>query len=146
MLDHDCDAGLGELIDAAPNRLQVSANLLRTLTVAERNCPFDQRQSPRIPVMLKGAVDVSGPLPAFPRKDIRGRAIVCDASLRGMRFLFDQQLWPGERVLLYLLEGKFGGEVSRARRLQASCYEIGVRLDAPLSQDLIRKLLAKRPS
>ncbi|HUE71030.1 MAG TPA: PilZ domain-containing protein [Pirellulaceae bacterium] len=144
MLDHDCHPSFGELIDAAPNRLQVPATLLRALSVAERHCQFDQRQSPRIPLMLKGAADVSSTLPAFPRGDIRGRVIVCDASLRGMRFLFDQQLWPGERVRLLLPESQFTGEVARARRLQPHCYEIGVRLDAALSQNLIRQFLSQQ--
>ncbi len=146
MLDHDCQPALGELIEAAPNRLQVPPNLLRSLAAAKRHCPFEQRQSPRISLLLKGAADVSGSLPAFPRKDIRGRAIVCDVSLRGMRFLFDLQLWPGERVLLYLPEGQFAGEVARARRLQPQCYEIGLRLDSALPPELIRHFLSQQRS
>ena len=138
MLDHDSHPSFGELIDAAPNRLEVPSTVLRALLVAERHCQIEQRQSPRIPLMLKAAVDIAATLPAFPRGDDRGRAIVCDASLRGMRFLFDQQLWPCERVRLYLPEHQFTGEVARARRIQAHCYEIGLRLDAPLSQDMIR--------
>lgn len=144
MLDQDCHASHAELIAAAPNRLQIPGALARALTVAERRCEVEQRQSPRILLMMPAAVDVSSSLPAFPRGDIRGQAIVCDASLRGMRFLFDQQLWPGERVSLYLPEALLKGEVARARRLQAHCYEIGVRLDAPLSQPLIREFMAQQ--
>jgi hypothetical protein len=144
VLGHDCHAPFSEVIDAAPNRLQVPATLVRALAASERHCEFDQRQSPRIPLMLKAAVDVSRPLPAFPRADICGRAIVCDASLRGLRFLFDQQLWPGERVSLFVPEAQFTGEVARARRLHPQCYEIGLRLDAPLSPELIRSFLAQQ--
>src|SRR5687768_13404686 len=143
MLDHDCHSSFVELIETAPSRLQVPASLVRTLAVAERHGQFDQRQSPRIPLLLQAAAEVSSTFPAFPRGDIRGRAIICDASLRGMRFLFDQQLWPGERVRLYLPDAQFTGEVARARRLQSHCFEIGARLDAPLSQDLIRKFLTQ---
>ena len=144
MLDHDCHPSFGELIDAAPNRLQVPQTLVRALHVAERHCQIEQRQSPRIPLLLAAAAEVPGPLPAFPRGDVRGRAIVCDASLRGMRFLFDQQLWPGERVRLTLPDVQLTGEVARSRRIQSHCYEIGIRLDAPLSQDMIRTFHAQQ--
>lgn len=144
MLDQSCHPSFGELVASAPERLELSPNLARTLSAAHRHCQFDQRQWPRIPLMLQAAVELSSPLAAFPRGDIRGRAIVCDASVRGMRFLFDQQLWPGDRVRLFLAEAQFEGEVVRARRLEARCYEIGLRLETPLSQDMIRHFLAQK--
>jgi hypothetical protein len=144
VLDQDCHAPFAELIAAAPNRLQAPGSLIRALTVADRHCHFEQRQSPRIPLLLHGAAEVAGPLPAFPRGDIRGKAIICDVSLRGMRFLFDLQLWPGERVNLFLPDVQFSGEVARARRLQSHCYEIGIRLDAALPPLLIKQFMAQQ--
>ncbi len=144
MLDQDRHAPFAELIAAAPSRLQIPTSLARALTVAQRHSHIEQRQSPRIGLLLHAAAEVAGPLPAFPRTDTRGKAIICDASLRGMRFLFDQQLWPGERVSLFLPEAQLSGEVARARRLQPQCYEIGIRLDAALPPALIKQFMAQQ--
>jgi hypothetical protein len=86
-------------------------------------------------------MQVSQPLPAFSRADAPGGILIRDVSRRGLQFLFDQQLFPGEQLRIWLPETELKGEVIRCRRLGPRYYEIGVRLAAALSPALVRQLL-----
>ena len=77
---------------------------------------------------------------AFRRK----RGWVRDVSLRGIRFLYHEQLYPGERIRLWVPEAELSGEVARTLRMGERCYEIGARLDAAIPAKLLKRLLAAR--
>ena len=144
MLDQNCQAPFAQLIDAAPLRLETPPE--RTVprgTAAATPFPFEQRQSPRIEHRRRGAMQVADPIPAIRRTATPDGILVRDVSRRGMRFLFDQQLFPGEKLRIWLPEAELRGDVMRCRRLGPRCYEVGVRLADALAPALIRQLLSQ---
>lgn len=106
--------------------------------------PIDQRRTARIPTLIRAAAEVSQPLEAIPRGDTRAQVWVRDVSLRGIRFLYHEQLYPGERIRLWVPEAELSGEVARTLRVGERCYEIGARLDAAIPAKLLKRLLAAR--
>ena len=143
MLDQADQAPFAQLIDAAPLRLEAPVEPLPPPSAdGARSVPFEQRQSPRITLRRRGAMQVSRPLPAFARASTPDGILVRDVSRRGLRFLFDQQLFPGEQLKIWLPEAELTAEVTRCRRLGPRCYEIGVRLASALTPVLVRQLLS----
>jgi hypothetical protein len=100
--------------------------------------PVEDRQAARVPTFARAAMCISRGLPAFPRDGTVVGTIVVDVSLRGVRLLYDEQLFPREEVCIWLPGTELHGEVARCRRLSAKCYEAGVRLDAPFPSSLLK--------
>lgn len=146
MLDQISSEPFDHLIASAPCRLTLGAELSAYLNGSQRAAasPIDERLTGRIAAYMRAAVDVWQELPAFPRRELLAQAIITDVSLRGMRFLFDQQLFPGERVAVWLPQVELTGEVARCRRLAKNGYEIGVRLQAPLPAGQLKQFLVQR--
>lgn len=144
MLDQVSQSPFSQLINAAPLRLQVPVESPVPLAASAgaQSIPFDQRQAPRVNFRRRGAMQVSQPLPTCSRTDAHGGILVWDVSRRGLRFLFDEQLFPGEQLRIWLPETELKGEVIRCRRLGPRCYEIGVRLADALAPELVRQLLS----
>lgn len=65
--------------------------------------------------------------PSVPREERNYVILTRDLSRSGIGFLHAEQLYPGERVRLWLPTGPVATEVTRCRRHDARCYEIGVR-------------------
>lgn len=137
-------APFAQLIDTAPLRLEDPAERSAPPAAFEgaRTIPCEQRQSPRASLRRRGAMQVSQTLPALTRADAPGGILVRDVSRRGLQFLFDEQLFPGEQLKIWLPETELRGEVIRCRRLGPRCYEIGVRLADALTPALVRHVLS----
>jgi PilZ domain-containing protein len=142
--DRASPAPFAQLIAAAPLRLQVPVE--PAPAVACDDAPLvrvEQRQSQRASLRRRGAMQVSQSLPALNRAAAPGGILVLDVSRRGLRFLYDEQLFPGEQVRIWLTETELQGEVIRCRRLGLHCYEIGIRLADPLAPALVRRMLTE---
>lgn len=146
MLEITGDEPFQALIQAAPCRLQWSGELDHWLAdpPGGSTSQFDERQMARLPGFHPAAAEVTKALPAFPRAGTRAQAIITDISLRGLRLVFDLQLWPGERVAVWLPDWELTGEVVRCRRLGQNCFEIGIRLAAAIPPRLLRQFLSER--
>jgi len=105
--------------------------------------PVEDRQAARVPTFTRAAIRVTRGLPAFPRDGAVVGTILVDVSLRGMRLLYGEQLFPKEEVSIWLPSTELHGEVTRCRRLSATCYETGVRLDAPLPTWLLKAAIRR---
>jgi hypothetical protein len=92
----------------------------------------DWRQFPRFYCRTAAALEVESTLPAMPRPRQAQRVYVSDVSRVSIAILHSEQLFPGERLRLTLLDGITRPmHVARCRRIAVNCYEIAARLDAP---------------
>jgi hypothetical protein len=86
----------------------------------------DRRQFARFYYRRKAIVKTLPSLPKLAREETLVCVYVRDVSRLGVGFLYNQQLFPGERCLLYIPElGNRCVEVASCRRLEAGCYSIG---------------------
>lgn len=86
----------------------------------------DRRRSPRFFFRRKAVVKTLGGLPKLPREETLACVYLRDISRRGVAFLFDKQLFPGERCQMFIPElGNRQVEIASCRRLAAGCYSIG---------------------
>jgi hypothetical protein len=67
-------------------------------------------------------------LPAVPRAREFHQVWTRDVSRGGMSFLHSGQLYPGERVRLWLSSGKLECAVERCQRHNPHCWEIGAEI------------------
>jgi hypothetical protein len=91
----------------------------------------DLRQFPRFYFRSPAALEVQSTLPALPRAQKVERAYVKDISRAAVAILHSEQLFPGERMWLTVLDGvRRSTTVTRCRRIQANCYEVAALFDA----------------
>ncbi len=91
----------------------------------------DLRQFPRFYFRTAAALEIEPGLPALPRPRRTERVYVKDISRAAVAILHSEQLYPGERLRLTLIDGaeRFA-TVNRCRRVQAECYEVAGLFDA----------------
>lgn len=143
MPDQASPSPFAQLIADAPLRLQSPPGLASSEAAdGGRITAVERRQTPRASLHRRGAIQVSQPLPAITRAEALSGILVRDVSRRGLRFLYDEQLFPGEQVKIWLPDTELQGEVIRCRRLASHCYEIGVRLVDALASAQVRHLLS----
>lgn len=86
----------------------------------------ERRRYPRYYYRRKGVVKTVCGLPKLAREESLSCVYLRDISRRGVAFLFDKQLFPGERCLVYIPElGNRLVQVASCRKLQAGCFAIG---------------------
>jgi hypothetical protein len=92
----------------------------------------DLRQFPRFYFRSAAALEIRSKLPALPRPEVAARVYVKDISRAAVAILHGEQLYPGERLLLTLIDGgQRTATVTRCRRIQADCYEVAAQFDVP---------------
>lgn len=140
MLDHDRDEPFAQLIAAAPLRVEPPPGVTTSRDSPGHlaRFPVEDRQAARVPTFAVAAMRIARGLPAFPRNGEVVGTLLIDVSLRGVRLLTDEQLFPKEEVCIWLPSTELHGEVARCRRLSAACWDTGVRLDAPLPLWLLK--------
>ncbi len=86
----------------------------------------DRRRFARLHCPGRAVLQLETSLPAI----YRGRQVHCvvtkDVSRSGLSFLHTEQLFPHEKVKLWLSMGKRNATVVRCQRRNKKCYEIGV--------------------
>ena len=125
----------------------------------------DARQFPRFYLRTAAAMEVESTLPAMPRLRQKCRVYVSDVSKVSIALLHSQQLYPGERLQLMLIDGATrtvrrgplpaaGGELLRDRRsareaeslnAPTSRLRAGARRAIPGSTGRLRTTAACRP-
>lgn len=140
MLDQDRDEPFAQLIAAAPLRVEPPPGMTpgRKSPGNSAAFPVEDRQAARVPTFAFAAMRIARGLPAFPRDGEVVGTFLVDVSLRGVRLLTHEQLFPKEEVCVWLPSTELHGEVARCRRLSATCWDTGVRLDAPLPSWLLK--------
>lgn len=91
--------------------------------------PLEERKYARYRFCRPAALQILEDLPLLPRMRKTGGGYIVSISIGGAAILFDEQLYPQERVRIWLAAGTLSGTVARCRRLGTRCYEVGVILD-----------------
>ncbi len=88
----------------------------------------DQRRFPRFYFRTTAGLTYVASLPNLERPTGSFRVFVKDISRGSAAFLHGEQLFPRERVKLLLIDGvERLLEVTRCRRIQANCFEVGAQ-------------------
>ncbi|HEX4143619.1 MAG TPA: PilZ domain-containing protein [Pirellulales bacterium] len=130
--DHDA----ARMIERLDSRVELPADFFD-----KQNGPIpvrwvDLRQFPRFYFRTPAALEIQSTLPALSRSPGAVRVYVKDISRAAVAVLHSEQLFPGERLWLTVLDGvRRSTTVSRCRRIQANCYEIAALFDAGDSAD-----------
>lgn len=84
---------------------------------------------PRFYCRTFAALTVRSSLPGLPRDVSTERVCLKDVSRSGVSLLHSRQLYPGERLELVVLDGvRRELQVTRCRKIQDRCYEVGAAL------------------
>jgi hypothetical protein len=123
--DHDAANMIGRL----PSRVVLPADFFEKIGPLGTRWE-DLRQFPRFYFRSAAALEIESSLPALPRSDVVERVYVKDISRAAVAVLHSEQLYPGERLRLTLIDGgERTATVSRCRRIQPDCYEVAARFD-----------------
>lgn len=89
--------------------------------------PDDRRRFARFHCLTPAVLECRGSLPALPRESTPFVVLCKDISRNGIAFLHEVQLFPEEEITLWLPLGKLTYSISRCRRHNERCYEIGAK-------------------
>ena len=117
---------LRELFARLPETVQVPPHL--AVDDGESSVPQNLRRFARKKVRGEMLCQITGVLPSVPRSSEVKKVVSLDLSRSGFCYLTDQQLYPGEEVLLWTLIGRIPCEVARCLKHNDRCYEIGVEV------------------
>jgi hypothetical protein len=122
--------------DAASLIAGLDSRVVLPLDFFEKSGPLgtrwdDMRQFPRFYYRTAAALEITSVLPALRRPPLAERVYVKDVSRAAVAILHGEQLYPGERLRLTMIDGKRrNATVTRCRRVDAHCYEVAARYDA----------------
>jgi PilZ domain len=130
--DHDA----ARMIEGLESRVALPADFFEKKNGAIPVRWVDLRQFPRFYFRSAAALEVQSTLPALPRSPEVVRGYVKDISRAAVAVLHSEQLFPGERLWVTVLDGvRRGTTVTRCRRIQDNCYEVAARFDAAQTAD-----------
>lgn len=115
---------LTTLLARLPLTMQVPSHLLAK--EGDPRVPHDLRRFARKRAHGEMLCQILSTMPTVPRGAEIRKVMSLDVSRSGFCFLLDQQLYPGEEVMLWTLIGKIPCEVARCLKHDERCYEIGV--------------------
>lgn len=119
------------VIDSVPCLVQVPAEYAELLEEEgyATPSPMEERKYARYRFCRPAALQIIEEIPLLPRMRKIGGAFLVSISIGGAAVLFDEQLYPQEKVRIWIAAETLTGTVSRCRRIGPKCYEIGVFLD-----------------
>lgn len=127
MLEEDYSEELDRLLEACECDLAVPSQW------QQRSGPIpsienDRRHSDRQYVSVNAVLEYGQSLPGIPREHTMAKVLTRDLSDNGVGFYYSQQLFPGERVSLWLSSGKRTFQIVRCVRHNENCFEVGATL------------------
>ncbi len=103
--------------------------------------PDERRRFHRLASPAKTLLELSTTIEGIPREAGFFSVLTIDLSRSGAAFLHARELYPGEVPVLWLPSGKMKCRVTRCRRHNRRCYEIGTAFtDGPQSAAWLRAL------
>lgn len=119
------------VIDSVPCLVEVPSALAELLQEEgyAAPSPMEERKYARYRYCRPAALQIIEDLPLLPRMRKIGGAYLVSVSIGGAAVLFDEQLYPRERVRIWIAADALTGTVARCRRVGPKCYEVGVMLD-----------------
>ncbi len=93
----------------------------------------DTRRFPRFHYHVRAVLHYRRTLPALARPHGHYVVLTRNVSREGVCFLHEEELFPGERLSMDLPDNKVVDvEISRCRKINGKCFEIGGRITTPL--------------
>ncbi len=90
--------------------------------------PGDRRKYIRHHFKGRGVLEYDETFSSIPREHTIAQVVTRDVSRSGIAFLHSEQLFPGERISLWLSIGKRSYVVERCVEHNDSCFEIGAAI------------------
>lgn len=120
-----------------PSQVQVPEDLR---DVFEKRGPVatsydERRRFGRFHFGTRAVLEFSAAEKLVPREDARHRIYTRDLSRGGAAFLHSEQLFPGEKVVLWLQAGRMRAVVMHCLRKGPHCYLVGVSFGETVSED-----------
>jgi hypothetical protein len=126
MLEGDYSETLNTLLQHLPTNVWLPAGWEEAPRSAGKpSLPGDRRRYARVPLQTEAVCEILPTLPAIERPHGLMKVYTKDISRGGVAFLTPLQLYPKERILLWMSNGKLACEVMRCSKLGEKCYEIG---------------------
>ena len=127
MLEDDYSRQLNKLLEACECDLAVPSEWQDRLTRRGviQPIPGDRRRYVRHHFNGQGVLEYDETFSSIPREHTIAKVATRDVSRGGIAFLHSEQLFPGERVSLWLPIGKRSYVVERCVEHNDSCFEIG---------------------
>lgn len=94
--------------------------------------PHERRRFPRFYLRRRALLEYQTTLGAFERAEAKCCVYTRDLARDGVSFLHVEQLFPNERMRLWLPDRQFEFHVVRCLRHNERCFEIGASFDAPI--------------
>ncbi len=127
MLEDHYSSRLNQLLEACECDVAVPSEWQDRLTRRGviQPIPGDRRKYIRHHFNGRGVLKYDETFPSIPREHTIKQVVTRDLSRGGMAFLHSEQLFPGERVSLWLPIGKRSYVVVRCIEHNDNCFEIG---------------------
>jgi hypothetical protein len=127
MLEEDYSELLNKLLETCECDLAVPREWQDRLTRRGVIQPVqdDRRQYIRHYFTCRGVLEYDETFPSIPREHTYAQVMTSDVSRCGIAFLHSEQLFPTERISLWLPTGKRTYVVERCVEQNENCYEIG---------------------
>lgn len=90
----------------------------------------ERRRFTRHRFRIRGVLEIGQSLPAIERYAVRHCIYLRDLSRTGVSFVHAEELFPGERCLLWTPKHKLPATIVRCRRRGPNCFVIGASLQA----------------
>ena len=130
MLEEDYSKLLTRLLEACECDLAVPSEWKDSL--GQRgvipSIPGDQRRFVRHHFRDWAVLECDETFPSIPREHTMAQVLTRDISRSGIAFLHSDQLFPGERISLWLSVGKRSFVVQRCVQHNENCFEIGAEV------------------
>jgi hypothetical protein len=130
MLENDYSKVLTKLLDTCECDLAVPSEWEVRLEQRGVIDPVldDRRQHVRHRFSCWAVLQCDQTFPSIPRESALTQVLTSNVSRDGLAFLHSEQLFPGERVLLWLPIGKRVYVVERCIEHEDNCFEIGASI------------------
>jgi hypothetical protein len=127
MLEDDYSSQLNRLLEACECDVAVPSEWEERLNRRGVIPPIagDRRGDIRHYCSGHALLKIEQTLPAIPRERTVAQVVTRDVAPQGIGFFHSEQLFPGERIALWLAGGKRSFEVVRCVQHNDDCYEIG---------------------
>jgi hypothetical protein len=127
MLEDDYSRELNRLLEACECDVAVPSEWQQRLNRRGVIPPIegDRRAYIRHYFNVRAVLEYGQTLPGIPRQHTTAQVLTRDLAREGIGFFHAEQLFPGERVSLWLSSGKRLFEIVRCVQHNESCFEIG---------------------
>lgn len=129
MLDDNYHEQLKQLLLVTECPVQLPAQWSDFFDQKDNLQPYhsDKRRFVRRNFRSRCILDLEQSLPGVPREQKSYGVYSKDISRNGIAFLHSEQLFPGEKICVWLPTSKVRVTVARCRRHAEFCYEIGAK-------------------